>query len=166
MLIGVATALLVAAILGCVRLGTLAVRRRRNRTRVTITLRVPSLELRGLPFEYLLYRVREGPDSAPLINKEQPFTRVSEELLQTDVTFPLAAGLQFKCFADWTDRGHAPPSLADATALFEGNGWSEVSIDGGRKSRFWFILPDYATKDTDDVNTYRNNWLPAGPEAR
>jgi len=153
--------LLVAIIVGISGYGWAIFKKRRGRERSTITL-VLSAELAEATFAYFLFRVLDGVDTASLINPAQPFETVSRTRRETQVSYPLAAGLQFKCFADWTGD-ELPPSLAEASQLFERNGWQEVSIDGLHDRRFWFILPSYATKDSQDKNTYRNNWIPAGP---
>jgi hypothetical protein len=133
---------------------------RRHRSRVRITLNLID-EVAATPFKFFLYRVKEGPESSPVINKAQPFHTVSANAIETYVSYPLNLGLQFKCFADWTVG--APPDLQTVQSLFEANGWRMITADGLQSIRFWFILDGYATKDTGDVNTYTNNWLPAGP---
>jgi hypothetical protein len=155
--------LAVAFIAAIARYGWTMFKKSRGRSHLTITLML-STELSESQFVYFLFRVREGPDTAPLINRAQRFTMASRSRLDARVAYPLAAGLQFKCFADWTGD-QPPPSLPEVRELFESNGWQEVSIDGLNPGRFWFILPNYATKDTEDVNRYRNNWRPAGPRA-
>jgi hypothetical protein len=153
----------VIVIAGISRYAWTRIKASRGRSTLTITLEL-SDELSRMPWKYYLFRVREGPDDAPLINRSQPFTVTSPTRRETQISYPVSLGLQFKCYADWTDSNVCAPSLDEVTTLFERNGWQDVSIDGLHHGRFWFIVSSYATKNTEDVNTYTNNWLPAGPE--
>src|SRR5580700_1539272 len=71
-LIGIVSGIGVIAIAGVSRIIWKQISSHRHRSRVRITLRL-SDEIASAPFSFYLYRVREGPDTAPLINKEQRF---------------------------------------------------------------------------------------------
>lgn len=153
----------VVGIVGVLGYASKAVSRRRGRGWVTIELRL-SDAVAALPFRFSLLLVREGPDAAPLLNRGLTFTIAAHALRRLRVSYPLNSGLQFKCFADWTNRGVECPQLPEVVQLFEESGWCDITQDGLHHGRFWFILPEYATKDTSDANPYTNNWLPAGPK--
>src|ERR1039457_6199695 len=142
-LIGIVSGVGVIAIAGVGRILWKFVSSHQSRSHVIITLHL-SNDIVEAPFSFFLFRVREGPDAAPLINKAQKFRDVEMNLRVSEVSFPLVLGLQFHCFADWTEE--VPPSLEYVTSLFEENGWRNIGIDGLRRNRFWFILSEYATK--------------------
>ena len=125
---------------------------------------VLSEELANLPVQPRVLVVREGPDTADLLNRPYSFTRC-EGYYTVRLDYPLRYGLQFKCFLDWTSNEIKPPNLTKMRAMCEKNGWTHVSADGLHPGRFWFILPEFATKRTDDNEAYINNWFPAGPRA-
>jgi len=116
-----------------------------------------------LPLRPRVLIVREGPDTNELLNETQEFDGGPIEYT-TLLSYPTASGLQFKCFVDWIGAEEAPPTLLRMQKLLEQNGWDDVTPDGLHKGRFWFIVPEFATKYTEDTNRYINNWLPAGPK--
>lgn len=163
-IVGIISGVAVVGIVGVLGYAFKAAVRRRGRGWVMIELQL-SNAVAALPFQFSLLLVREGPDAAPLLNRARTFTVTAHALRQLRVSYPLNSGLQFKCFADWTTRGVDCPQLPEVVQLFEESGWRNITRDGLHHGRFWFILPEYATKDTSDANVYTNNWLPAGPES-
>ena len=137
------------------------IRHTSDRFSVVVELRFGE-QIANLPLEPRVLIVREGPDSHELLNQVQRFQRQGT-LYSTEVSYPTMTGLQFKCFVDWIGPQDETPTLGQMRALLEQNGWTDIAPDGLHKTRFWFILPEFATKLTEDKNQYLNNWFPAGP---
>lgn len=141
--------------------GFLEVRQAGKRQDIEIKIEFDG-HMTDLPLVPRILIVREGPDSSKLLNQTQEFQRLGNVYVAT-LNYPSSSGMQFKCFVDWVSDNEPVPTLMRMRGLLEQNGWQDIEPDGLHRGRFWFILPEFATKFTEDENKYLNNWLPAGP---
>jgi len=108
----------------------------------------PKMEMPQLKFGVLYVQNEDGT----IINTTHWFRKKRKGKWCTVICHPRNLGFQYKCFVD----NHSSYSSSDIMTWLTEEGYSHVSVGGGKPGRLWFILPDKSiTQDPlGNINNY------------